>query len=39
MKEEEKKEWKTPELRKHGKVTEVTKENGFDPDDTDCWGS
>jgi len=36
--EKAKKRWKTPKLRKNV-VAETTKENGFDPEDTDCWGS
>ena len=37
---EEKREWETPELRKHGFVGEVTQEDGpFDPNETECWES
>ena len=36
--EKAKKQWKTPKLRKNV-VAETTKENGFDPEGTDCWGS
>jgi len=32
-----KKEWRTPELREHGSLTDLTQVEGFDPEDTNCW--